>query len=111
MTEDTPKTKKKKISLSAQIKKLKDRIKELEIYNQEAWDKYHELNREIDDLSGIINRKYYLINFKIKANSGEEFSYNETYEAYSLQSAIRKLKKNKTHPDTFKLIDLKIFGD
>lgn len=109
MTE-TVKNKKKPKSLSA---KLKDMKKERDGWHKRwrsIWDDNRKLYSELRELKSLLPVKYYKIEFKMKANTGGIYTYTENHESYTAEGAIQKLKENKTYPDTFELIDIKLMA-
>lgn len=104
------KVKKKKKSLSSQIKRLKERIKELDKGNDRLWILYKKYEYMTEELEKLILKKYFKIKFKIKCNAGHEVEAEEMIESYTLRLAIKKLLEKRTYPNSFKLVDVKIFG-
>ena len=112
MTEEltTPKKKPKKVSFTEQIRRLKSRITDEEERSSRYWNKCKELNDRFSLFEKYFNEKYFRIKYKMKANNGNVFEYIETHKAFFLQEAIYFLLQNKTHPDSFELIDVQVFG-
>jgi hypothetical protein len=104
------KPKRKTPSMSANIKKLRERIKESDELSTKQYYTIRELREEIRYLKQYVIFKFYRIDFKMKASSGSTFNYSEVKEAYSPQEAIEKVKKDKTYPDTFELVDIKVLA-
>jgi len=104
------KKKRPKKSLSAQIKSLRKERDNL----RKSWDRLSEIRWKLQDeleiLKDIVPLKYFRIEFKIKANNNETFKYTEIISSYTPELAIKKLLKNKTHPTTFELLDIKLLA-
>lgn len=99
--------KKKRKSFTAQIRELKESRDD---YYNKLWKKNRELwalEKEIDDLRALLPLKYYKINFKIKSNDGYVVPVEVVTSSYSAEMAIEKVKKGKTYPDTFELLEIK----
>lgn len=110
MTEQI-KPKKKKISHTARIKKYKILIQDLEKSNDSLWESNHKLRTELNELRKLLPLKYYRIKFKIKANSGNIFEYQEFHQAYNITNLIEKTKFKKTYPDSLELLDITLLGE
>ena len=105
MEETKPKKRKSK-SLSKQLKEMRESRDELRKDYDICWQQRYALRRQLEQIETIFPKKFYKITFTIKANSGLEVNLTEIHEGYTPQLAIEKLKSNKTHPKTFKLIDI-----
>lgn len=104
MTEKKPKKK----SLTAVIKKLREDLKEQRDHYESAWREIRKLRRQVEDFERICPLKYYLIKFKIHSNSKIMQEYTEIVSSYSPTLAIIKVRLNKTYPETFELLDIKL---
>lgn len=108
MSPDKPK--KKKPSLSTQIKRLR--------IDRDSWyDYYLETRGKLDKLRGELSfvkktfpMNYYKIEFKIKSNDGVIVPCEEIHQGINVEHAIHCCKNTKTHPNTFELIDIKLMG-
>ena len=97
----------KKKSLSSQIKNLRLERQKWKKYYEDQWKISRDLRYELNNLKSLLPLKYFKINFKIKSNNGLMVEVSEIIDSYSAEMAIEKLKKNKTHPSTFELLDIK----
>jgi predicted nucleic acid-binding Zn-ribbon protein len=104
------KIKPKKKSLTSQIKKLKEENKRYYELIDKRWDQLNEIRNELREIEKVFPKKYFKIKYKIKANNEVMFPYEETIESFSLSLAIIKIKKNKTFPESFELVDVVAFG-
>lgn len=107
---EKPKKKKKKLSWTKKLKSLRDYTDYLSGRNDELRDEICNLQNELREIAGLIQKKYFKVKFKIKAKNEEIYEYEEIKKAYSLDGAIRLIKLNKIHPSSFELIDVKILG-
>lgn len=101
---------KKKISLSKQIKILREKLKRSEKRYWELWQTYRKLRDQLNSIEKILPMKYFKIEFKIKAEDEYIYTYEEMIKEYTLQTAIDKLLDDKLHPESFELIDVKVLG-
>ncbi len=104
------KKKRKKKSMSSQIKELKKEIDRLRELLTKRWDVNYELERKLDKVRKVFPEKYFKVKFKIKSNSGHVVELEEIKESFSLNLAIEDIKLNKTHPNTFELVDVKVLN-
>lgn len=105
-----PKKKRKKLSCTAKLKKEKEQIKYYRDLSWNRWSEIRELKNELREIEYYIKKQYYKISFKMKGRSDNIVSAVEIHKGYTLDDAIRVLKKNKLHPDTFELVDVKVLG-
>lgn len=105
----SPKPKKKK-SLSQRLKDSIKRSKRWESAYHQAWEDVYSLRREVNELRSLIPLKYYKITYQIKANDNSIVKNEEIIDSPCPEFAIRKLKEAKTHPSTFKLINLQLLA-
>lgn len=108
--EKKEKPKKKKVSLSAQVRKLKKEIKRLDDLRWENWKSRQKISDELDTFYNFFPTNFYQIKYKIKANNDQIIEYVNIVEGFTIKHAIFKLKENKTHPKTFELIEFKNLG-
>lgn len=97
----------KKKSLSSQIKNLRLQSQKWEKYHEDQWQISRDLRYELNNLKSLLPLKYFKINFRIKSNDGFMVEVSEIIDSYSAEMAIKELKKQKTHPSTFELLDIK----
>lgn len=107
---DKEKKKKKKISHTKTIKNLRTRYACLDENYWTLWNSKQKLVNYIAEIQKVFPTKYFKITFKIQANNRMIGTYTEIKKNFSLDLAIDDLKKNKTYPDTFELVDLQILG-
>lgn len=110
MDDKPAKKKKAKKSWTSQIKRFKERIEESHQWGQRGWNEVRRLRLIVEVLERIYQKKYFKIEYKIQSNSKNVINYNEIIHSFCLELAIEKIKLNKTYPDTFQLIDVKILG-
>ncbi len=109
--EDKPAKKKKpKISLTSQIKKLRTEASKNRDSINTAWDEVYKLRKKLRMIETIFPKKYFKISYSIDSNSKIKVNSEEIIFDFTLELAIISLKSDKTFPDTFKLIDVKILG-
>jgi hypothetical protein len=102
--------KKKKKSWTARLNEARESIRYWEKRYDEQWKRFRSLRDRIEEIDKVYPKKYFKIKFKIKANLGHEVETEEIIEDFSLNLAIITLKKNKTFPDSFQLVDVKILN-
>lgn len=106
----TEKKKPKRKSMTATIKSLREDLATARERHQNMWQRWRDCNQELNSLRLLIPLKYYKIDFKIKSNAGHEVEHSQVVEHYSAELAIKEVKSNKTHPDTFKLLNITLMA-
>lgn len=102
---------KKRKSMSAQIKSLREENRSFrDAYYKIQYTTLPNLREEMRKLERIIPKKYYRIKYKIKAKNDLVYEYSDVIESYCAELAIEKLKSNKIHPNTFELIDITLMA-
>lgn len=106
MDEKTPK---KKTSLYKTIKNLRERVKQLEARGDSYHEQLLETGEKYHELKSCLTFKVYKVNFSIKCNDGKMHEFFETKRAANAIHAIQLIKFRKAYPNTFELIDMKVF--
>lgn len=87
--------KKKKISLSSIIKKLRIELRSEYLSRCNAWEKVHKLQKYIDEIQKFLPGSYFKITFKAKCKDGQirEFSKTE----YSCHARALDIKYSQNY--------------
>lgn len=103
--------KKKKVSHTEQLRKLRKDRDDWREWCHENSHKLHKAEMKIIELERMLPVKFYKITFKMLAiDDKTTVEYTEIIESYSVPLAIEKLKRDKKHPKTFKMVDLKVLN-
>ena len=100
--------KKKPKSLSRKLRDLREAYGILHRANDKYWEKIRNLRDKVAFLESLTPLHLYKIEFKIKANNENVYTFTEIKEGYTFKNAIDNLKSDKTYPDTFELVNLTV---
>ena len=98
---------KKRKSMTARLKEANNEIKRLTDVVDRIHDDKWKMKRELVKLKLILPKHYYKISCRVKCNEGGVISSDDLIAGYSPDDAIDTFVTTLTHPDTFKLIDIK----
>jgi hypothetical protein len=112
----TDKKVKKKLSHTAQIRSLRERLKLEEKLRANGWKNYHIARNKLNKIEMIFPKNYYRITYKSAGFRTEdpevkiESEYCEILENFSPQLAIEEIISKLKWKDSFKLINIEKLG-